>query len=81
MGRRWAGVDIHADASDPGCPPLSARDVAFRANGTANAAGFEAVYIQSKSPGVPVRYRVKVLGATGKIAVERLAGGAWAGAF
>jgi len=33
----------------------------------------------SKSAGVPARYRVKVLGATGKVGVEKWAGGAWTG--
>jgi len=68
-------VDLYADTSDPDCPPLSLRDVAFRPNGTADAAGFEAVYLKSRSAKVAVRYRAKILGATGKVSVERGAGG------
>lgn len=73
--------DLYLDSSDPDCPPLSSGDVVFRPNGTADAAGFEAVYIKSRSPRVRVRYRVKVLGATGKVSVEKWAGGEWYGAY
>jgi len=79
---RIAGsVDLFADTSDPDCPSLASRSVLFRPNGTASAAGFEAVYLKSTSAGVAMHYRVKVLGATGKITLERWTGGAWAGAF
>lgn len=74
-------VDLYSDTSDPDCPPLSSRDVVFRPNGTADAAGFEAVYLKSRSARVKVRYRVKVLGATGKVSVERWSGGAWEAVF
>jgi prepilin-type N-terminal cleavage/methylation domain-containing protein len=73
-------VDFYLDNTDPDCPSLSSRNVVFRPNGTADAAGFEAVYLKSRSARVPARYRVKVLGATGKVSVERWAGGAWIGA-
>jgi prepilin-type N-terminal cleavage/methylation domain-containing protein len=73
-------VDFYPDNTDPDCPSLSARDVVFRPNGTADAAGFEAVYLKSRSATVAARYRVKVLGATGKVRVEKWAGGAWIGA-
>ncbi|MHB8835773.1 MAG: pilus assembly FimT family protein [Candidatus Methylomirabilia bacterium] len=74
-------ADLYLDDSDPDCPPLSARNVVFRPNGTAAAAGFEAVYLKSRSARVHVRYRVKVLGATGKVSVEKWAGGEWYGAY
>lgn len=74
-------VDLHADNSDPDCPSLSAQNIVFRPNSTADAAGFEAVHLRSKSSSVQVRYRVKVLGATAKVGVERWAGGAWVGAY
>jgi prepilin-type N-terminal cleavage/methylation domain-containing protein len=74
-------VDLYFDDSDPECPSLSAGNIVFRANGTADAAGFEAVYLRSRSPRVPVRYRVKILGATGKVSVEKWAGGDWSGAY
>lgn len=73
-------VDFYLDNSDPECPSLSARNIVFRPNGTADAAGFEAVYLKSRSATVPLRFRVKVLGATGKVSVEKWAGGAWTGA-
>ena len=73
-------VDFYSDNTDPDCPSLSARNVVFRSNGTADAAGSEAVYLKSRSATVAVRYRVKVLGATGKVSVEKWAGGAWTGA-
>jgi len=75
--RRWPGIDVHSDNSDPDCPSLVGQDVTFRPNGTATTAGFEAVYVRSTSPRVLVRYRVKILGATGKVTVERLAEGTW----
>jgi len=78
---RWATADIYADNSDPDCRSLSARDVVFRPNGTADAAGFEAVYLKSKNAKVKVRYRVKVLGATGKVGTERWIGGTWVGPY
>jgi Tfp pilus assembly protein FimT len=76
-----ASVDLYADDTDPECLSLSSRNVVFRPNGTADAVGFEAVFFKSKADGVTVRYRVKVLGATGKISLERWTGGAWSGAF
>jgi Tfp pilus assembly protein FimT len=79
---RVAGsVDMYLDSSDPDCLPLSSQNVVFRPNGTADAVGFEAVYLQSRNDKVTVRYRVKVLGATGKVGVEKWAGGAWLGAY
>jgi prepilin-type N-terminal cleavage/methylation domain-containing protein len=76
-----SSVDLYFDDSDPDCPALSSGNIDFRANGTADAAGFEAVYLRSRSARVPVRYRVKILGATGKVSVERWAGGDWSGAY
>lgn len=76
-----SSADLYLDDGDPDCPPLSSRNVVFRPNGTADAAGFEAVYLKSRSARVRVRYRVKVLGATGKVSVEKWAGGEWYGAF
>lgn len=74
-------VDLYADDSDPDCLPLSDQNIVFRPNSTADAVGFEAVYLRSKSSRVQVRYRVKVLGATAKVSVERWLGGAWVGAY
>jgi prepilin-type N-terminal cleavage/methylation domain-containing protein len=73
-------VDIHADVSDPVVPPLSGDTVIFRPDGTADTAGFEAVYLRN-TPVTGERYRVKVLGTTGKIGVERWTGGTWGKAF
>lgn len=78
---KTGSVDLYPDDTDPDCPSLSAQNVVFRPNGTADAAGFEAVYLRSRSARVPARYRVKVLGATGKISTERWLGGAWVGAY
>ncbi len=74
-------VDLHLDESDPDCPPLSLQDVVFRPNSTADASGFEAVYLRSRGGRVATRFRVKVLGATGKVSVERLVQGTWVGPF
>ena len=52
----------------------------FRPDGTADTAGFEAVYLRN-TPATSERYRVKVLGTTGKIGVERWTGGVWERAF
>lgn len=79
--KQAGSIDLYKDSTDPDCPSLSAGNLMFRPNGTADATGFEAVYLKSKSANIPVRYRVKILGATGKIAVEKWAGGAWAGAY
>lgn len=78
---RWGSVDLYPDTSDPDCPSLSGQDVVFRPNGTADTVGFEAIYLKSKGARVAVRYRVKVLGATAKISVERWLGGSWVGAY
>lgn len=74
-------ADLYLDTSDPDCPSLSSQDVVFRPNGSADAAGFEAVYLKSRNVDVLMRCRVKVLGATGKVSVEKWTGGDWAGAY
>ncbi len=74
-------VDLYIDNSDPDCLSLSSRNIDFRPNSTADAVGFEAVYLRSKSARVQVRYRIKVLGAAAKVSVERWLGGAWVGAY
>ena len=74
-------VDLYLDDSDPDCPSLSSANIVFRPNSTADAAGFEAVYIRSRMARVPARFRVKILGATGKVGVEKWTGGAWLGAY
>jgi len=73
-------IDVYADTSDPGVASFSGNDVVFRPNGTASTAGYEAVYFRNLPPSGE-RYRVKVLGVTGKISVEKWKGGAWASAF
>jgi hypothetical protein len=77
--KKMGTVDLYFDDTDPDCQPLSANYVVFSPNGTADAAGFEAVYLKSRSARVPARFRVKILGATGKVSVEKWAGGAWIG--
>ena len=69
-------VDLFADTSDALVQPFSGDTVIFRPDGTADTAGFEAVYLRNH-PSTEERYRVKVLGTTGKINVERWAGGSW----
>jgi prepilin-type N-terminal cleavage/methylation domain-containing protein len=81
VGAAWGTVDLYADDSDPDCPALSAGNILFRPDGTADAAGFEAVYLRSTSSRVPERYRVTVLGATGKVGLEKWRGGTWSGAY
>lgn len=73
-------VDIYADTGDPLVPSLSGETVIFRPDGTTDGAGFEAVYLRN-SPNTGERYRVKILGATGKIGIERWTGGTWDKAF
>jgi len=73
-------VDIYADTSDSLVPPFSGDVVIFRPDGTADTAGHEAVYLRN-TPSSGERYRVKVLGTTGKIGVERWTGGSWDKAF
>lgn len=75
VGPAWRSIDIFDDDTDPACPPFSAGDVVFRPNSSADASGFEAVYLRDAA--VSRRYRVKVLGVTGRIAVERWVGDAW----
>ena len=69
-------VDLLADTSDALVQPFSGDTVIFRPDGTADTAGFEAVYLRNH-PFTGERYRVKVLGTTGKIGIERWAGGSW----
>ena len=76
----WKRVEIYADGSDPSVKSFVGSDVVFRPNGTAVTAGYEAVYFRNRSP-TGERYRVKVLGTTGKINVEHSAGGSWNSAF
>jgi prepilin-type N-terminal cleavage/methylation domain-containing protein len=73
-------IDVYADTSDPGVASFSGSDVVFRPDGTAATAGYEAVYFRNQPPSGE-RYRVKVLGVTGKISVEKWKGGSWASAF
>ena len=79
--KQMGSVDLYFDDNDPDCPSLSDSNVVFRANGTADAAGFEAVYLKSRSARVTTRYRVKILGATGKVSTEKWTGGEWIGAY
>ena len=76
----WKRVDIYDDGSDPLVSSFSGDDVTFRPNGTAATAGYEAVYFKN-NPVTNERYRVKVLGVTGKVKVERWMGGSWQNAF
>ena len=77
----WGGVDIYLDESDELCPPLSGQNVVFRPNGSADAVGYEAIYLRSSHAAITTRYRVKVLGASGKINIDRWSGGTWASTF
>jgi prepilin-type N-terminal cleavage/methylation domain-containing protein len=85
-GNPWRSVDIYDDDTDPVCPTFSNWDVVFRPNSTADTADYttnptdyEAVYLRDS--GATQRYRVKVLGVTGRITVERWMGGAWTSAY
>lgn len=80
QGEPWKSVDIYDDDTDPACPPFSSWNVVFRPNSSADAAGFEGVYLRNADI-ANQRYRIKVLGATGKITVERWLGGAWNSEF
>lgn len=73
-------VELYSDGSDPSVPPFSGNNVVFRPNGTAVTAGYEAVYLRNR-PQTAERYRVKILGTTGKVNVERWTGGSWISAF
>lgn len=85
-GAPWRSVDVYADDTDPVCPTFSDWDVVFRPNSTADTADhtanptdYEAVYLRDTN--VTQRYRVKVLGVTGRITVERWMGGTWVSAY
>ena len=69
IGEPWKGVDIYNDASDPAVQPFVGDAVVFYENGSADPVGYEAVYL--RNAGTDERYRVKVLGPTGKMAMER----------
>jgi prepilin-type N-terminal cleavage/methylation domain-containing protein len=75
-------VDLYVDTSDPEVPSLSADDIVFRPNSTADTAapGYEALYLRNR-PASAERYRVKVIGVTGRVGVERWDGGNWGRAF
>jgi prepilin-type N-terminal cleavage/methylation domain-containing protein len=79
-GRQWKAVDLYSDGSDAQVPPLSGGNVDFRPNGTASVSGYEAVYLRNDPPRAE-RYRVRILGATGKVSVEKWKGGSWATAY
>lgn len=80
-GTNLGAVDLYSDDSDVLCPPLSGQDVVFRPNSTTDSAGYEAVYLKSQHSSITTRYRVRVLGPTGKVAVEKWRGGAWQSAY
>lgn len=75
FGNPWKSVDLYDDDTDPACPVFSGWDVVFRPNSSADTSGWEAVYL--RTTGSIVRYRVKVLGVTGRIAVEKWMGESW----
>ena len=80
-GTALGAVVIDPDDSDETCPPLSDQNVVFRPNSTTDGVGYEAVYLKSKHPSITTRYRIRVLGPTGKITVEKWTGGTWKSAF
>lgn len=73
-------VDLYADTSDAGVPPFSGNTVTFRPNGTADTINYEAAYLRN-DPSTGERYRVRVLGITGKVSVQRWKGGGWESAY
>lgn len=80
-GAGLAGADLYADDSDELCPPLSGSNVVFRPNSTTDGIGYEAVYLRSTHAAITTRYRVKLLGSTGKLTVEKWTGGTWSSAY
>jgi prepilin-type N-terminal cleavage/methylation domain-containing protein len=80
-GTNLGAVDVYSDDSDVLCPALSDQDVVFRPNSTTDSAGYEAAYLKSQHASITTRYRVKVLGPTGKVAVEKWMGGTWQSAY
>jgi prepilin-type N-terminal cleavage/methylation domain-containing protein len=81
LAAAWGAIDIYLDESDELYPPLSGQNIVFRPNGSADAVGYEAVYLRSSHATITTRYRVKVLGASGKINIDRWLGGTWTSAF
>lgn len=79
VGPAWRSVDIYDDDTDSSCPTFSDLNVVFRPNSTADTLGNEAVFLRDTN--VTQRYRVKVLGVTGRITVERWLGGSWVSAY
>lgn len=79
IGDTWKGVDIYNDTSDPSVDPFTADDVIFFPTGAADPVGYEAVYLRSGQ--TAERYRVKVLGPTGKMSMERWIGATWTSVY
>jgi prepilin-type N-terminal cleavage/methylation domain-containing protein len=75
----WRSVDIYDDDTDSACPTFSGWNVVFRPNSSADPAGYEGIYLRDTN--VTQRYRVKVIGVTGRITVERWMGGTWVSAY
>jgi Tfp pilus assembly protein FimT len=79
VGQPWKDVDLYRDTSDATCPPFTGNRVVFRPNSTADNTGAAAIYLRNTAVGR--RYRVRVLGVTGKISTERWGGGSWESVF
>ena len=79
-GTDCVGVQMYRDASDPNVNPFTNDTVSFLTDGTAPFDGEQAVYMKT-SPYNGERYRVSVLGGTGKISMEHWAGGKWVSGF
>jgi len=79
IGEPWRGVDLYDDTSDPGVKPFIGNAIVFYENASTDAVGYEAVYLQNAQ--IAERYRVKVLGPTGKMSMERWIGGSWSSVY
>jgi len=91
-GRTWNGkINLYSDTSDPTVLPLIGNKVVFRSDGTAadgtgvaitGSAGSqgEAVYIEY-NPDTGERYRVRIVGITGNISMERWSGATWVNGY
>lgn len=75
-GDDWRGLVIYRDESDPDVLFFAADSISFYSDGTSNAEGEKAAYIKTE-PYNGERYRVSVVGSTGKVSMEHWDGEQW----
>ena len=84
-GAGWRGIEIYLDYTDPDVNPLASNQVIFRTDGTAGHTGGtdisqEAVYLRN-TPYNNERYRIRIIGTTGRVSAEKWTGVVWKSGF